>query len=455
MARRRGKSVAAIADHINECATTPNVPCIYLAQTGSGAESVADFIAKIVLADCPPEMMPRQEEGRFVWENGSTFEWFGTDSKQYRRRRGRAAKRVLYDECGFYESLEDVEGVYGSMIRDTGGTGLYLTSAPESPAHTSVQRYRAAQANGRSEHATVWDNPRYTDEYVRRYILQPEAEQRGMTPEQFERSTYWRREYMAEIVAEESRQVVPTWTEAAAAELVGEWERPQFFDAYESFDIGGLGVGDPSAVLFGFYDPATSTVTIEDEIEVRGLIDDFVGDWKAKESGLWGVSRWEGTLLGAGEYLRGLDDVPEFLRRAISENAPRQPYLRVGDTNAALVLGELATKYGVAVLPTAKHDLHKAIDDVAEGVARRRLRIHRRCRRLIEQLFTTLWNRQRSQFERTAKDHGDLVAALIYLWRNVRWHRDCRPPPASVEASSDWRPPKPRNKFAALTRRII
>jgi hypothetical protein len=58
-----------------------------------------------------------------------------------------------------------------------------------------------------------------------------------------------------------------------------------------------------------------------------------------------------------------------------------------------------------------------------------RIRIHRRCVRLIEQLYATVWNRTRSEWERTDKDHGDLVDCLVYLVRMVRWNRDCRPKP--------------------------
>jgi hypothetical protein len=69
------------------------------------------------------------------------------------------------------------------------------------------------------------------------------------------------------------------------------------------------------------------------------------------------------------------------------------------------------------------------MDLVNQLIRERRLRIHSRCARLKEQLYTTLWDTRRSRFERTQKDHGDLIDCLGYIVRNVRWHRDCRPPP--------------------------
>lgn len=430
ISRQRGKSFAWIARAFSKCIERPR-KFFYAAQTGKGATGIVTGAAAVILADCPPELTPHIDDngGRIEFPNGSLFEWEGTDSGQFRRRRGRSADEVGLDEFGFYGAPLEVESVCLPMLQTTGGRLTIFSSPPETPAHEMVSRYRAAQAAGRAEFATIHDNPRMGPAAVQAFA-KAEAERLGLTLEQLFASTYWRREYLAEIVTEESRQVVPTWTEAAAAELVGDWQRPQYFDAYVSIDVGGIGKGDPSALLAAWHDPATGTLTVESELELRAVVGDFAAQAKAVERELWGTTRWEGTLLGAEHYLRGLNDAPEFMRRAISTSAPRQPYLRIGD-NDTLVLATLAAEQGYAVMPTAKHDLHMAIDAVVQGVGQRRLRIHRRCRRLIEQLYTTLWNRQRTQFERTTRDHGDLVAALVYLWRNINWHRDCRPPPAT------------------------
>ena len=56
-----------------------------------------------------------------------------------------------------------------------------------------------------------------------------------------------------------------------------------------------------------------------------------------------------------------------------------------------------------------------------------RIEIHPRCVGLIRQLYTTVWSKARTDWERTGQDHGDLLDACIYLCRNVRWHRDPRP----------------------------
>jgi len=248
-----------------------------------------------------------------------------------------------------------------------------------------------------------------------------------LTREQLLASTAFRREYLAQRVTEETRAALPAWTDDAMAVLVGDWERPKHFDAYVSLDVGRT--GDPHAASFGFHDPATNTLTLEDELEMPSAsthIGAFVEAVKAKEAQLWGVSRWEGTLLGAEEWLRQLGDMPEHLRRAISDRAPRQPYLRVGDDDARIVV-DMTQQHGVAVMPSAKHDKATWVDTMNQRIRERRLRVHRRCVRTLEQWRSTLWNTARSQWERTPRDHGDLVDTPLYMLRNVRWHRDCRP----------------------------
>jgi hypothetical protein len=61
--------------------------------------------------------------------------------------------------------------------------------------------------------------------------------------------------------------------------------------------------------------------------------------------------------------------------------------------------------------------------------------------RTIEQYKSTLWNRSRSDWEHTDRDHGDAVDVAKYLQRSIRWNRDCRPPAPVVDM-----PAYPRQK---------
>lgn len=422
IARQRGKTFTVL-DWLMHGMGLEQIACVYLAQTGENAEAIVGDWFRAVEPQLPPEWGARLVDGAVRLAGGASLEFFGTDNKQYRRRRGRAAKRVVLDEAGFYSDLADVEQVYQPQLMTTGGIGVYLSSPALNPAHDFSARCDALQRAGRYVRDTFWNNPRISHEQV----IHGEMERLGLTREELLRSTYFRREYLAERATEETRAALPAWTDEARAALVGDWVRPVHFDAYVSLDVGKT--GDPHAASFGYHDPATNTLTLEDEIEMPSAgthIGLFVEAVKRKEAELWGVDRWAGTLLGAGEWLQQLAEVPEHLRRSISDSAPRQPYLRVGDDDARLIV-DMAQQHGTAVMPSAKHDKAVWVDTFNQRIRERRIRVHARCVRTLEQWRSTLWNGARSQWERTPRDHGDLVDCPLYMVRNVRWHRDCRP----------------------------
>jgi len=427
VARQRGKTYAALTMAVELAMSTPGAIIRYAAKTGKSARSIVEPTMEAILATCPEELRPRQdnERGSLVWPNGSSLVWAGTDSEQFDRLRGPRAHLLLFDEAGFWPELERVESALLPMLQTTGGQALYLSTPSESPGHPFIQRYRAAQATGRAQHDTIEGNPRLSPADVQR-ILRSEAERLGMSLEEFRASTYCRREFYAEIVTEESRAAVPGWTAEMAQQAVGEWLRPTHFDALVSIDWGGYS-GDPHAALFAHVNHKARELVIEDELEMRGAtLKAFLDAVREKERALWGVDRWDGTLLALRDWKR--EGTPPWLIERIQAKAPRQPYLRVCDTDEALMYE--AFGHGVALLPTPKHEKHLAVDSLDVLVRRGGLKVHSRCKRLREQLATTVWNRQRTEWERTAKDHGDLVDNAVYLNRNAPWNRDPAPPVA-------------------------
>lgn len=427
IARQRGKSFAALAYASWLCATRAGTIVRYAALTGkSAAAIVRPTMATIAEAYAPDERAAENVQlGQWAWRNGSVLVWAGTDNEQFDRLRGPRAHLLLFDESAFYADLERVEAALLPQLQTTGGKALYLSSPPETQAHPFEARYQAARASGRSAFSTVHDNPRLGPEGVAR-LERSEAERLGMTMEQLRASTYWRREYLAETVTEETRAAVPAWTEERASRLVREVPRPSIFDGYVSGDWGVS--PDPKASLWGWYHPHHG-LHIERELELRGAtIAQWAAEAKAIEREVWGVNRWDGTLLGIPDVLKRAErEVPEYLLRQAKAAAPRQPYLRVGDDDPEVLL-ELVVSHGYAMLPTRKHDKHLSVDVVNQWLIDERITIDPRCVRLREQLASTLWNLRRTEWERTAKDHGDLLDCLVYLARNVNAHRPAEPP---------------------------
>lgn len=427
VARQRGKTYAALTMAVELAMSTPGAIIRYAAKTGKSARSIVEPTMEAVLATCPEELRPRQdnERGSLVWPNGSSLVWAGTDSEQFDRLRGPRAHLLLFDEAGFWPELERVESALLPMLQTTGGQALYLSTPSESPGHPFIQRYRAAQATGRAQHDTIEGNPRLTPADVQR-ILRSEAERLGMSLEEFRASTYCRREFYAEVVTEESRAALPGWTLERAKTSTIEVPRAEYFDAIVGVDWGGYD-GDPHAALFGWLDFKNRGLVIEDELEIRGsTLRGLLHEVRSVEARLWKTDRWDGTLLALKDWKR--ENVPAWLADRIMATAPRQPYLRVGDNNPAMLVESL--DHGVVVLPTDKDDKHLAVDSLDVLIRRGGLRVHPRCKRLLEQLMTTVWDKHRNGWERTAKDHGDLIDCLVYMNRMAPWNRDPSPPVA-------------------------
>lgn len=424
IARQRGKTWAALLWVLQRMGTESKLSCVYLAQTGANAKAIVESFLKDVEDWLPPEWGVRLKDDVLVVEStGSELSFFGTDNKQYRRRRGRKAKVVLLDEAAFYDDLVDVEQVYTPQLQTTGGIGLYLSSPPISPAHPFNARCRAAQSAGRYFHDTFWSNPRINHETV----IAGEMERLGMTRDELMRSTAFRREYLAEDVTEESRAAVPKWNEALEAELVADWALPEYFDGYVAVDAAIS--GDPHAALLSLYSPTDSCLYVVDELEMRSAtttVKAFGEAIKEKEKRHFGTDGWTGKVLGGEEWKRMLKDVPEYLQHNLTDSAPKQPYLRFGDPSTG-VCRDLTVDHGIAVFPTEKHEKALEMDNVNQLFVEKRIRILTRCTRLRAQLYTTIWDTARRRWERTTVDHGDLIDNLQYTARNVRWNRDCRP----------------------------
>ena len=422
VARRRGKSFFAVVASVEDCLQNKGMFVDYLAQTGGSAQGIVKPILDTILEDCPKEIRPVFHPQDAMWEfksTGSQLFVSGVDNGQFRRRRGRTSHRVVYDEFGFYLDPEEAEAVFNPQLFTTGGKSLYISSPPENPTHPFVARFNDASAMGRAFGGTIFDNPRLSKEQIREFLIE-QAGIRGMTLDEFMQSTYCRREFLAEVVTEESRAAIPGYTLERSKDIVREWPRPEYRDHYVSLD---LGYSDGHGVLFAYWDFKASMLIVEDELVLRGkTTDDLCAAIKLKEKELYGVDKYDGTLAGVKDW----GDLPDYVRRYAQMKTQPQPYLRISD-NDPLVLADIIQRHGIAFLPTRKDDKAAAVDDLDIAVRNCRIAVHPRCRNLHKQLLSTLWNKQRTEWERTSDGHGELVDALIYLWRNVRKHKNPEP----------------------------
>lgn len=430
--RQRGKSLSAYGLLDETARAVPGTRVRYCALTIDTAQAILSGAMEAYLRDCPAGLKPYQDGYDWVFPGNSRLIVMGTDATTFRRGRGfsRVALDVR-DEFCFYQDLDGVEAALNPGLMVPGPSGkpgrcLRISTPATSPGHPSKLLVDAAIASGRYELETLYDNPRVDPET----IIRKECERLGYTRAELLASTYWRREFMGEWVTEESRAAVPSWP-SVAAECTRAEERPSHFAGLTSHDWGGY-TADPHGALFGHHDFKARRLVVEDEDEVRGGdIGTLAARWKGKEKALWGERAWDGTLWGAGFFERHTKALPDYLRPAVIEAGPEggvQPFIRLCDHDDNLQ-GEFLSRHGYALLPTDKHEKHLYVDDLVQGIREKRVIIHPRCRRLLEQLRTTLWDEKRRQWVRTEKDHGDLIDCLVYMWRHVPWHFDPFPPP--------------------------
>jgi hypothetical protein len=451
--RQRGKTFAAVFLALLVGATKKNAVIRYCAKTKDSAVGIVGPAWKALTETMPVSIRPVKGRNEYEWvfpKTGATFVLFGTDAQSFDKGRGPRTDLQLLDECGFYTDLVEVENALFPAVQTTGGKILYLSTPPRSLAHPYVDRARVAKTNpGQYQHGTFWDNPRVDHEAV----IREEAKRLGMSRDDFMASTYFKREYLADLVQEESTAGFPGFTDIVAASVTAPFVLPKYFDAYVAGDLG-LNT-DPHAAVFAVHEWDTDMVRVLDFLSLRSAVNSvggFAVECKKKETELWGLDRWSGTLLGAKEWVEEFGGLPEYMQAMVREAAPRQPYLRVFD-NASGAAKEFSMEHQYGALPAHKFNLQLAVDSLNQALVDGKLWFHPRCKPVVDQLKSAQWNNQRTTWIRTDSHHFDLAQCCVYLWRHVVHSRTKLlplPPQADVFKMPD--DMKPRNEQPAAMR---
>ena len=357
-------------------------------------------IMDTIFKDCPPNLKPKFKTMDNIYEfpNGSEIQLAGTDNGNHEKLRGGDAHLCLVDEAAFVKS--ELEYIVKSILIPTTsltrGKIVLSSTSPKEPDHDFKGYMEQAMLDGTFIKKTIYDavndegNERITDEIVQEII----NEYRGG-----DKNDHFRREYLCEIVADGDNSVVPEFEEVEE-DVVGEWPRPAFFDAYESMDIG---FRDLTVVLFGFVDFKNSVVVIEDEVVMNGpqmTTGALAARILEKEQTLW------------------IDKVT---------GEQTKPYMRVSDNNLILI-NDLQRDFGITFLPTPKDNKEAAINNMRMLLLERRVIIHPRCKTLISHLKNATWDKNRKSFNRSPDNgHYDAVDALVYFLRNVDLNRNPYP----------------------------
>lgn len=414
IARRWGKTRTCSVLAFESAMRGPDRRVLYAAQTQT---AVKEFVAphfQALADDAPPDLRPELVGHEMRFPNGSRIVLQGCeDQLKADRLRGPAAHDAFIDEGGFIPILwYVVTSIVRPQLSTTRGSMLIASSPPEAPDHPFEDLATEAESQGAYMHRDVYDAPHVPLDEIEEWCDDVGG------PE----SIAWKREGLALSVTDPTRAVLPEFSEFES-EIVCEWQRPQYFNA---FIVGDLGYVDLTVIAFAYYDFANATLVIEDELALRRPTSDIVqGLATEKARSLWGDKR---------PLVRKLDgpamtvaDVARLEQQPLAEGA------------------ESPERWGSVY----NGELSQGVNALRVLVKRRRLRVNPRCRTIIAHCRSARWNQARTSFERLMTDEGqhhyDGCAAVVYLARESRQkeHIDPEPRlPPGVVPLSGWNIPR-------------
>lgn len=374
---------------IEMCLSKKNAIVKYLASTQKDVREIIRPLMRELIASAPDDIRPVEKKAEGIWyfpSTGSQIKIVGCDGGRADSARGSNSDLCLMDEAGFVDDLKYiVRSVLKPTMILTKGKLILASTPPMSPSHEFVVFMNQAILDGSFTRKTIFDNPRLTAEDIKE-IAEEDCD--GMNTVDF------KREYMAQVVVDKDTAIVPEFEEAEI-DIVREWKKPAFYNAYVSMDVGAK---DLTVVLFGYHDFVSNKLIIEDEYVITGK--EFTTDVLARE-------------IKAKEKILFRD---EFTYES------KEPYKRVSDNNLILI-NDLHRLHGILFRPTRKDDADAALNNVRVLIANKQIIINPRCKILISHLKAGIWDKNKTKFARSAIKFGhfDAIDSLKYMVRNVNF----------------------------------
>lgn len=402
LARRTGKTHVSFIVDSEDCIQNPKSRIGYFYPTLKQAKQIIFPIAEMVFEDAPPgtSAIWSEQESAFIFPNDSRIYLFGCDTmRDIDRHRGPKYSSIRIDESGVHHYLNYL---YKSVLLPT------LLTMPRKPLITfmgtpapSIEHefkvlYESAHLRGDALKKTIHDNTSLTKETIEAFI----QESGGWE------SIETKREYLCEWVTDSEYAVIPEWRDDYIQEIPRS-EFYQFYDIVVSMDVGGR---DKTAILWGYYDFKRACLIVENELILTGQ---------------------ETTVRTIGEGVKELEST--YYRD--KSNMTR----RWADNNAVILLQDLSIEHKIAFHPTTKDLKLAMVSEVRTMVNAGRVLVHPRCVELTGCLRSAVWNKTKSEFERSSLyGHFDALDALIYMIRNLNTSRNPIPYDYGVDKANTY-----------------
>lgn len=396
LARRSGKSHTLLVLALEVCLKNANSIVKYIAPTKLQVKTIIEPLLQKLCEDAPADLKPRfnTKEYCYYFLNGSKIELAGGDNGHAEKLRGSDAHLVIVDEAG---SIEDLDYIVTSILLPTTlitkGKLLLASTPPRYADHHFNKFIEKAEDEGILIKKTIYDNPRLTEEDIQQQI----NECGGINAESFQR------EYLCNKVKDPSLSVIPEFDDYLEKEIVKEWVKPPFFDAYVAMD---LGFKDLTVVVFGYYDFKSAKVVIEDEIVVN----------------------FQDPDMNLPKLTEAIIQKEKQLWTNILTNEVQKPVLRVSDVNH-IVTGEIsrASKRQLTFSTPVNRDNDADINHMRVLLSSRKVMINPRCKTVIKHLKNVKWqsDKNKKTFARSPDSgHYDAVDAVKYLLKAVNYNKN-------------------------------
>jgi len=398
IARQFGKSYFSCVYAIAYCIKYPGSIVRIAAPSLKQAMDIVQDNLDVIRSDAPKGLIKPSKTG-YRWQIGNSSLRLGVLERAHvDSLRGGNAKLIILEEGGFVNSddyLYSMQSVIAPQLLRSKGQLIHISTKSEDPEHYlhTVVEPKTRLSNSYFMY-TVYDNPQLDSQQI-------EAAKAMVGGEN---SIAWRREYLCEIVREGGRVCLPNF--AYEKHVISD-SHVEHANWITSIDFGG--VKDKTVALFGYYDFPNATIVVYDECKFDANTD------------------------------------TEKIMRGVYDKEGLYPITRRKCDAAGQILIDLKHKHGYDAQLPNKDSLDAGLNTIRLLLDQGKLLIHSNCKFLIKTMFGAMFNKQKTDYERSDElGHADALAALVYLVRSV--DKTTNPWPSyRMNKEHYWIPPEKKN----------
>lgn len=388
--RKFGKSYAALLIAYEFAYRHANSTVRFILPTLKTAKEVIYPIYNELKEWLPVEVVPElyKSEAALKFNNGSRIVLGGATAENIESSRGPLAHLIICDEAASFDAGTYDYAIYSVLkpqLTTTGGKTLFLTTPPKSPNHPFIMRnYADMVGKGSVVFATIDNNPLLDDERKKEI----EEEYGGRDNPNF------RREYLAELVPDQSIRLIPEFTVARHTYK----EKPEYKDSfgnpctYFGYVGGDAGLVDNTGLVFGYLDHNLGKLIIEHEwVDNYKTLTEIAKAWND------GLSKIQPILYNDASYIGTMDifDIAAF---------------------------DLRNSHGLRFVRPSKKKLEDTLSFLRNCFEQDKILINPDCKKLIWELQYAVWDEKKHDVARNEQQsHADLTMALAYIAKKVNW----------------------------------